>query len=121
MRNGQLDRNRWKGFTLVEIMIVVAIIGLLAALAIPSFMSSRTKTQQELCISNLRRIEMSKERWALETGKSNGDAPVTSEIDIYIKGGNSPVCPVNGTYSYNAVGVNASCTISTPRSHQLPN
>jgi len=54
-----------KGFTLVEIMIVVAIIGLLAAIAIPSFIKARTESQKNACINNLRQVESAKEQWAL--------------------------------------------------------
>ena len=60
------------GFTLVEIMIVVAIIGLLAAIEIPSFMRARTTSQQNACINNLRRIEAAKDQFALENGLTNG-------------------------------------------------
>src|SRR5450830_1764065 len=60
-----------KGFTLVEIMIVVAIIGLLAAIAIPSFMRARMTSQKNACINNLRQIEAAKDQYALENGLTN--------------------------------------------------
>jgi Tfp pilus assembly protein PilE len=95
---------------LVEIMIVVAIIGLLAAIAIPSFMKARTTSQQNACINNLRQIESGKEQWALAAQKAQGDAVVTTAVDSYMK--NSPACPAGGTYAYNNIGTDARCTIT---------
>ena len=68
-----------KGFTLVEIMIVVAIIGLLAAIAIPSFMRARVTSQKNACINNLRQIESAKDQYALEFGLTNGASILANE------------------------------------------
>ncbi len=108
-----------QGFTLVEIMIVVAIIGLLAAIAIPSFMKSRTTSQQNACINNLRQIESGKEQWAMANNKADGDAIDTAEVATYIKGSELPACPASSIYTYNAIGVNAACA-NTTTSHVLP-
>ena len=103
-----------QGFTLVEIMIVVAIIGLLAAIAIPSFMKARTTSQANACINNLRQIEAGKEQWALATKKDTGVVAVTSEVMAYIKNPTAATnCPGGGTIAFGVVGTNATCTLNT--------
>ena len=103
--------HRKSGFTLVEIMIVVAIIGLLAAIAIPNFVKARGTAQRNACINNLRQIDGAKEQWALEKKKSATSPAVDSEINEYIKGG-TPKCPAGGSYTYSAVDSSPICNIS---------
>ena len=112
--------NRKGGFTLVEIMIVVAIIGLLAAIAIPNFVRARQTAQQNACLNNLRIIDAAKQQWALEKSKTADAIPTVQDIAPYLKldaNGNVPGCPSGGTYTLNAVGELPSCSVA---GHVLP-
>src|SRR6476646_3138705 len=94
------------GFTLVEIMIVVAIIGLLAAIAVPNFVKARTTAQMNACINNLRQIDGAFQQWALEQKKAPGNTVGYGDISDYLK--NNVTCPSGGatfTDSYELHGV----------------
>jgi prepilin-type N-terminal cleavage/methylation domain-containing protein len=115
----RINTNRKSGFTLVEIMIVVAIIGLLAAIAIPNFVKARTTAQKNACINNLRQIDGAKEQWALEQKKGENAACEATDIQDYIKGNKLPSCPAGSTaYNVGALGVNPTCAV-VPATHYL--
>ena len=114
--------NRKSGFTLVEIMIVVAIIGLLAAIAIPNFVKARTTAQKNACINNLRQIDGAVQQWALENKKSSSAAVVFADVSPYLK--SSVTCPSGGTtfadsYAITTVAAKPTCKKDLT-SHALP-
>lgn len=97
-----------KGFTLVEIMIVVAIIGLLAAIAIPNFIQARTRAQTNTCIANLKQIQGAISLWALDNGRADADVVVMANlVPTYIRA--TPTCPLGGNYVLVNVGANPTC------------
>jgi len=106
----RIKTNKAAGFTLVEIMIVVAIIGLLAAIAIPNFVKARENAQLNSIFNNLRIIEGAKDQWALENKKGTGDTPTwatgTAGIADFLKGATVKLV-VGETYTINEVGTNA--------------
>lgn len=102
------------GFTLVEIMIVVAIIGLLAVIAIPTFIRARENSQTSACLNNLRQIDAAKDQWAMDQRTNNGEPPLQDLIGLgnYIK--RVPICPVNGNYAVNPLGTDPACGSASP-------
>jgi general secretion pathway protein G len=115
-------RSRKGGFTLVEIMIVVAIIGMLATIAIPNYMQTHRKAQESVCINNLQQIEGAIQRWSLEMKKDEGQPVTYSDIRGYLK--HAVVCPSGGTSfedSYTITTVDAAPTCQRkPATHLLP-
>ena len=116
------------GFTLVEIMIVVAIIGLLASIAVPNFVKSRQQAQKIACINNLRQIDGAKQLWVLETKAAATTVPGPGDIQTYLGRGTAataPVCPADSAQtfasSYDPGDVSAAprCLIVT-ETHVLP-
>jgi len=110
--------SRRAGFTLIEIMIVVAIIALLAAMAIPNLVKSRKTAQRTACMNNLKTIEFTKSIWALENKKGDADVPTDADLFGPTKEiSRKPDCPANGTYTIGAVSEKPTCSVPD---HALP-
>jgi type II secretion system protein G len=99
----QIKNTRKQGFTLVEIMIVVAIIGLLAAIAIPNFVRARESAQLNSIANNLRIMEGAKEQWALENKKSTTDTVGLTDLTTYLKNSTTPASVAAETYTVTTV------------------
>ncbi len=102
---------RRKGFTLVEIMIVVLIVSVLLAIALPNFMHARDVSRQKACIKNLDNILGGKEQYVMEHNKGAADTVTFDNlIPDYIK--HMPECPAGGTYAVGPVNAMPTCTIA---------
>ena len=106
-----------RGFTLVEIMIVVAIIGIIIAIAVPAFLRARENSRGRACQENLSKIDGSKEQYALEFNLSNGSTVTMDNLltpgsaasgQGYLK--KTPICPSSGTYTTNIIGTDPTCS-----------
>jgi prepilin-type N-terminal cleavage/methylation domain-containing protein len=109
-------KRRVKGFTLVEIMIVVAIIGIIIAIAIPGFMRAREVSRSTSCQENLIKIEGAVDQWAVEYDKKDGQTVDWTGLvakTLYLK--KTPKCRANGIYKMPlTVGISPTCDYSTP-------
>jgi len=106
-----------KAFTMVEIMVVMAVVGLLSSIAIPNFVKAGHSAKKQACIANMKRIEEAKVFWALSGGV--GTPEMDDLVPDYIK--KTPVCPEGGNYTVNDIDTCATCSLSgDPYFHLFP-
>ena len=116
----KINTHHKSAFTLVEIMIVVAIIGMLTAIAIPTVAKARENAQRNACIANLKQIDGAKATWAMEQKKTSTDTPALTDLygaANYIR--DQPYCPSNGTYDPQQVQLKPTCTEAATMGHTL--
>ncbi|GIV20897.1 MAG: hypothetical protein KatS3mg023_2648 [Armatimonadota bacterium] len=117
---------RSQGFTLVEIMIVVLIISILLAIAVPNYVPARETSRRKSCVGTLLRIDVAKQQWAMDNNKEPDDTPAWSDIvgpDKYIKGNPATfptsTCPSDGAYTMNNVSTPPQCSLEATAGHKL--
>ena len=109
-------KSRQDGFTLIEIMLVIAVLTILLTIAWPNWTKARETASNRTCLANLRQMEIAKEQFAIEGKKTNGDrVEMVDLVPTYLR--ETPGCPSSGVYTPGRIGTKPACSIS---GHQLP-
>ena len=118
------EKSSHAAFTMIELMIVVSVIGLLAAISVPNFVRARTQSQTNACINNLRQIDDASQEWALDNHKAAEASVMFTDIQSYLK--NAIICPATGpgatfavSYTLTTVSNKPACNV-VPATHVLP-
>lgn len=99
------------GFTLVEIMIVVMIIGLLLSIAVPQWQRARERSRTVSCMKNLQLIDDAKQHWAMENRMAGTDSPSEADLAPLFLKRSFPSCPSSGTYTIHTVDEQTECSV----------
>lgn len=103
-----MKRSLSKGFTLIEIMIIVGIIGILTLIAWPNFKTAREHTHRKICMTNMKRIEWAKSQFGMTVGSKTGEATWPELLD-HLRF--QPICPSGGTYEGLKLNEPVNCNI----------
>ena len=109
-----------RGFTLIEIMIVIGILGMILSIAGPLWIRQRTLSRQRVCQQNLAQIDGAKEMWAMQN--MMGGAALPDWTDLISADGTGfikkvPECPADGDYTIGNVATRPRCNVTVPLDH----
>ena len=106
-----MHNRRAQAFTLIEVMVVVMIVGIIASIAVPSWIRSRDRSRKMTCLANMKTMEDAKDLYAIAKRLSNGESVDESQLfSEFMKGSVIPVCPGGGTYTVNVIGTQVECS-----------
>ena len=103
-------RRKLAAFTLLEVMIIAAVIGIMAMIAVPNFIKARTTAQQKACVKQLHSLSESKQQWAFENQKLPTATPTRAQLRVYSGKNRMPTCPTHGTYPLRPVNQEPLCS-----------
>jgi prepilin-type N-terminal cleavage/methylation domain-containing protein len=108
-----------RGFTMIEVAIAIVVIGVVAAVALPSLVGARDRGRRQACIQNMVLITETKEQWAIENRKRPGQGVSILQLRTYFRNSAMPTCPAGGTYTIGRVGAQPTCSRGATLGHTL--